>query len=42
VAALSHPHICTLHEIGHLDGETLAARLVRGKLPVDHAVLTLE
>ena len=40
VAALSHPHICTLHDIGRengvdylvmefLDGETLAARLAR-------------
>src|SRR6187431_1648116 len=49
VAALSHPHICTLHDIGHqdgtdylvmeyLDGETLAARLTRGKLPVDQAL----
>ena len=49
VAALSHPHICTLHDIGHqdgtdylvmeyLDGETLAARLARGKLPLDQAL----
>ena len=49
VAALSHPHICTLHDIGrqdgtdylvmeYLDGETLAARLARGKLPVDQAL----
>ena len=49
VAALSHPHICTLHHIGqqdgidylvmeYLDGETLAARLARGKLPVDQAL----
>jgi serine/threonine protein kinase len=38
VAALSHPHICTLYDVGedrgvhylmmeHLEGETLAARL---------------
>jgi eukaryotic-like serine/threonine-protein kinase len=49
VAALSHPHICTLHDIGqqdgtdflvmeYLDGETLAARLGRGKLPLDQAL----
>jgi len=46
VAALSHPHICPLFDVGHqdgtdflvmefLDGETLAARLARGKLPFD-------
>jgi serine/threonine protein kinase len=44
LAALSHPHICTLHDVGHengvsflvmerLEGETLAARLRRGALP---------
>ena len=49
VAALSHPHICTLHDVGrdgetdflvmeHLDGETLAARLVRGRLPLEQAL----
>jgi eukaryotic-like serine/threonine-protein kinase len=42
VAALSHPHICSLFDIGHqdgtdflvmefLEGETLAERLTRGK-----------
>jgi serine/threonine protein kinase len=45
VAALSHPHICTLHDIGrdngvdylvmeHLEGETLADRLARTKGPL--------
>jgi len=45
VAALQHPHICVLHDIGregetqylvmeHLEGETLAARLGRGRLPL--------
>ncbi len=49
VAALSHPHICSLFDIGHqdgidflvmefLDGETLAARLRPGKLPVAEAL----
>jgi eukaryotic-like serine/threonine-protein kinase len=46
IAALNHPHICTLHDIGHedgidflvmeyLDGETLANRLQRGALPLN-------
>ena len=49
VAALSHPHICPLFDVGHqdgidflvmefLDGETLAARLRRGKLALDEAL----
>jgi len=49
IAALNHPHICTLHDIGRegdtaflvmeiLDGETLAARLMRGALPLDEAL----
>ena len=49
IAALSHPHICGLHDVGHqddvdflvmefLDGETLAARLRRGKLPLADAL----
>jgi len=46
VAALEHPHICVLHDIGHdadldflvmefLEGETLAARLARGAIPLE-------
>ena len=49
VAALNHPHICTLFDIGregetdflvmeYLDGETLAQRLDTGALPLDQAL----
>jgi len=49
IAALTHPHICTLYDVGHdertdylvmeyLDGETLAARLSRGPLTLDAAL----
>jgi hypothetical protein len=45
IAALSHPHICTIHDVGrheeidylvmeYLDGETLADRLAHGKGPL--------
>ncbi|HEY8712204.1 MAG TPA: serine/threonine-protein kinase, partial [Thermoanaerobaculia bacterium] len=45
ISQLSHPHICTLHDIGHadgvdylvmefLEGTSLADRLERGVLPV--------
>jgi serine/threonine protein kinase len=46
IAALNHPHICTLHDVGHqegidylvleyLEGQTLADRLTKGVLPLD-------
>jgi eukaryotic-like serine/threonine-protein kinase len=49
VSKLSHPHICTLHDIGHqegvdfivmelVEGETLEHRLIRGPLPPEQAV----
>ncbi|MDP9322664.1 MAG: serine/threonine-protein kinase, partial [Acidobacteriota bacterium] len=48
IAALTHPHICTLFDVGHqdgtdylvmeyLEGETLADKLQRGPLKVDDA-----
>jgi Tol biopolymer transport system component len=49
IAALNHPHICVLYDVGHQDGtdylvmeqlagETLADRLKKGPLPVDQAL----
>jgi serine/threonine protein kinase/Tol biopolymer transport system component len=49
VASLNHPHICTLHDIGaedevdylvmeYLEGETLASRLAKGRLPMDQVL----
>ena len=45
IAALNHPHICALYDVGpnylvmeHIDGETLAARIQKGPLPLDVAL----
>src|SRR5687767_12527153 len=49
IAAINHPHICTIYDIGHeqgvdfivmeyVDGETLSSRLSRGRLDVREAV----
>ena len=45
IAAMNHPHICTLYDVGPnylvmelVDGETLADALKRGPLPLDQAL----
>src|ERR1700694_2530382 len=49
IASLNHPHICTLHDIGHqdgidylvmeyLEGKTLAQRLLKGPLPLEQVL----
>ncbi len=50
IAALSHPNVCAVHDVGaegglhfivmeYLDGETLAARLARGPVPLDELLV---
>jgi serine/threonine protein kinase/Tol biopolymer transport system component len=49
IASLNHPHICALYDIGcedgidylvleYIEGETLAARLLKGPLPIDQVL----
>ena len=49
ISALSHPHICALHDVGHqdgidylvmefVDGETLSERLIKGPLPTEQVL----
>jgi eukaryotic-like serine/threonine-protein kinase len=49
ISKLTHPHICTLHDIGHqdgvdflvmeyLEGETLERRLTKGPLPPEQTI----
>jgi serine/threonine protein kinase len=50
ISALNHPHICTLYDIGvhegvdflvleYVEGDTLAARLAKGALRIEQAVI---
>ena len=49
ISQINHPHICTLHDVGHqegidylvfeyLEGETLARKLSKGALPIGEAL----
>src|SRR5215470_19919919 len=49
ISSVNHPNICTVYDVGStdgveflvmecLEGETLASRLVRGALPLDHVL----
>src|SRR5438034_1556217 len=45
ISQLNHPHICTLYDVGDsyivmelLDGESLADKLAKGPLPLEHVL----
>ena len=45
IAAINHPNVCTLYDVGPnylvmelIEGETLTARLNRGRLPIDQMI----
>ncbi len=49
ISSLNHPHICTLHDVGHedgthylvmemIEGDSLADRLQKGRLPMDQVL----
>jgi serine/threonine protein kinase len=49
ISRLSHPHICTLHDLGHdagtdylvmelVEGETLEHRILKGPVPPEQAL----
>ena len=45
IAALNHPHICALYDVGpsylvmeYIEGETLAARIAKGPLPIEETL----
>jgi Tol biopolymer transport system component len=49
ISKLNHPHICVLYDVGHqegtdylvmecVEGETLASRLAKGPLPLEHVL----
>ena len=49
ISQLNHPHICTLHDVGHqggmeylvmecVEGQTLATKLVKGPLPLEEVL----
>src|SRR5262245_23642649 len=45
ISSLNHPHVCTLYDVGPnylvmelVEGDTLSARLMKGKLPLEETL----